>query len=137
MGFLALSGIIITCAMLVTLCRVVHWRLVLGYATIIDVLATIGLLTLYAGTFSGMFSATIAGLILAVSLSIGRKLFGYTTIRWNRSFTRPEWEAVHTAGIMDDIGRKTGEKTNAYNRNYSKFEERVRYSVFGPYPRPR
>lgn len=118
MGFLVLSGIVMTMALLVTLCRVLHWRLVLGYATVIDVVATIVLLTLYAGTFSGMFAATVAGLVLAVTLSVGRKLLGYTVLKWNKSLFRPAWNVRHVNGIVSEMRNaaqhKAKENGNAY-----------------------
>ena len=130
MGFLALSGLVMTAAMLVTLARVVHWKFILGYATLIDVLATVGLLTLYAGTYSGMMAATMSGLILAVTLSIGRKVFGYS--RLNHKL-----KVVHHPGVLNTLENKVGDEANAYCKHYSRFEECVRNYVYGPYPRPR
>lgn len=132
MSFLVLSGMVMTAALLVTLCRVVHWKLVLGYATVVDVLATLMLLTLYAGTFSGMFAATVAGLVLAITLSFGRKVLGYTQVKWNRKFRGAAWETVQYEGVLDEINRQTRRKTNARSFNFEWYAERVRYIVFGP-----
>ena len=135
MSFLVLSGMVMTAALLVTLCRVVHWKLVLGYATVVDVLATLMLLTLYAGTFSGMFAATVAGLVLAITLSFGRKVLGYTQVKWNRKFRGAAWETVQYEGVLDEINRQARRKANARSFNFEWYVERVRYTLFGPYPR--
>ena len=135
MSFLVLSGMVMTAAFLVTLCRVVHWKLVLGYATVVDVLATLMLLTLYAGTFSGMFAATVAGLVLAITLSFGRKVLGYTKIRWNRKLRGAAWETVQYAGVLDEINEQSRRKYNARSFNFDWYAERVRNFILGPYPR--
>ena len=128
MGFLALSGLVMTAAMLVTLARVVHWRFILGYATLIDVTATVGLLTLYAGTYSGMMAATISGLVLAVTLSAGRKIFGYSRLNW-------QMQTVHYPGVLTDLENKAGDKANAYCKHYSRYVECVRNYFYGPVAR--
>ena len=128
MGFLALSGLVMTAAMLVTLARVVHWRFILGYATLIDVTATIGLLTLYAGTYSGMMAATISGFVLAVTLTIGRRVFGYSRLNW-------KLQLVHYPGALQFMENKVGEQVNAYCEHYSRYVECIRHYVFGPVAR--
>lgn len=94
MGFLIMSGLVMTCAILVTLGRVVAFRLILGYATIIDISFTMLLLSLYAGTYTGMFSATVAGLMLACLLSIGRFCIGYDKLIIRRVGWRQGWLSI-------------------------------------------
>ena len=113
MGLLALSGLIMTTALLVTLCRVVPARIVLGYATSIDVIFTVGILTLYAGTYSGMLAATIAGLALAVVLTVGRKAIGYTYFTVRFEGWKPRLVPVYVPGILDLAAK---EMRNAYRR---------------------
>ena len=61
---------------LFTLRRIMPWRTIFGYAVVIDVTFTIGMIAVFKGTVSGAASATLAGLFLAVSLTLGRILIG-------------------------------------------------------------
>tara|TARA_Y100000296_G_scaffold66371_1_gene78412 strand:+ start:40079 stop:40486 length:408 start_codon:yes stop_codon:yes gene_type:complete len=75
----------IVAATLITLARVVPFRLILGYATLVDVVFSMGMLGFFAGTLTGAMAAVLAGLILAVALTLGRKVFGYQRFALSRS----------------------------------------------------
>lgn len=75
-------AVIIVAALLVTMQRVIPFRIILGYATLIDVGVSSVLMVMFAGTFTGLMSAAMAGLVLALTLSAGRALIGYQRLRW-------------------------------------------------------
>ena len=56
-------------ACLVTLSRVVGWRLILKHATLIDVVFTIGIGFAFMGTLTGMLVAVLGGLLMALTLT--------------------------------------------------------------------
>lgn len=56
-------------AFLVTLSRVVGWRLILKHATIVDVVFTIGIGVAFMGTLTGMLVAVLGGLLMALTLT--------------------------------------------------------------------
>lgn len=64
-------------ACLVTLSRVIGWRAILRYATWIDVGFTLGLAAFLAGTMTGALVAVLGGLIMALVLTIAKKVVGY------------------------------------------------------------
>jgi hypothetical protein len=51
-------------------------RRILGFALIIDIVVTGGLIYMFAGSYAGMMTGVIAGLIVSMSLRIGRTLVG-------------------------------------------------------------
>lgn len=61
-------------ATLVTLNRVVKWKTILKYATVVDIGFTLGMLGLLSGTLGGAASAILAGLLMAVFLTVSRRV---------------------------------------------------------------
>ena len=57
---------------LLTLTRVIGWRKVLRHATAIDVIFTILLSFILAGTLTGILIALLAGLVMAGFLSVAK-----------------------------------------------------------------
>lgn len=79
----ALASAVITCAaIIITLARVLPMRLIFGYATWIDVTFTFGLLVFMSGTLGGELIATVSGLLLALFLTVGRYVFGYSKVKY-------------------------------------------------------
>lgn len=106
----ALMSAVITClALLVTLCRVIPMRVILGYATYIDVTCTIALLVFMHGTLGGELIATCAGLLLALFLTGARYTFGYSKIRWIKHIG---WTTID---FPSPLMAKLKEKKNAYH----------------------
>lgn len=105
-GTMALAGIVMVLAIFVTLSRVFNMRIVLGYATEIDVLFSVLLIVIFSGTFTGLLSAAFAGLTLAVLLTIGRVIFGYTRFRVVRYQRKVGLAKVHTAPRWKDIAER-------------------------------
>ncbi len=100
-GIMALSGVIMVLAIFVTLQRIMDMRVVFGYATEIDVLFSVALVVVFSGTYIGLMAAAFAGLTLAVLLTIGRVIYGYTRYRvvrykWRigvaKVYTPPMWK---------------------------------------------
>lgn len=69
-------------AFFVTAARVMSVKLLLGYATIVDVAFTVGLLFVFSGTLGGMLIAVLAGLMMAVCLSVMRRYIGYERLAY-------------------------------------------------------
>lgn len=74
----------------------INIRRFLGYATWIDIAFTIIMFSLFAHTFSGAVAGSVAGLCMAVGLSLLRKTIGYERLerhgwkyRW--VITPPTW----------------------------------------------
>ena len=61
----------------VTACRVIRLRRLLGYGMALDLAFTVTALAMFHGSLAGMSYATIAGLIMAASITAGRALIGY------------------------------------------------------------
>ncbi len=64
-------------AVLVTLNRVIKLKKLLGLATLIDILFSVLMLIVFAGTLGGTLVAISAGLLMAVTLSVLRKIIGF------------------------------------------------------------
>lgn len=79
----ALFALCIVSATIITLARVMPFRMILGYATYIDVAFSVGMLGFFSGTLTGAMSAVVAGLLLAVTLTLGRKLIGYQRLAFD------------------------------------------------------
>lgn len=98
-----LGAMCIVASLYVTGARVLSPRFILGYATAVDVVFTLGMLVLFRGSVTGLMSATLAGLLLAISLSAGRYLFGYKRLRIVRYKHRVGIAVVETPGKMEEI----------------------------------
>ena len=106
------SSVIVCLAIVVTLARVVPMRLILGYATYIDVTFTILLVVFMSGTLGGELIATCAGLLLAVFLTVARYVFGYSKVKYLK---RCGWIVID---YPSPFIKKLKEKTNAYKSWY-------------------
>lgn len=96
---------IITClATLLTLRRILSWKLIFGYAVVFDVSFTVLMLLVFSGTVSGAASATLAGLFLGVSLTIGKALCGYQRVRLVWNGISPHWVVTDHPGRLDAVG---------------------------------
>ena len=69
MDLVVSMAVVSVAAFLVTLSRVVGWRLILKHATIVDVVFTIGIGVAFMGTLTGMLVAVLGGLIMALTLT--------------------------------------------------------------------
>lgn len=81
-------------AFFVTACRVMPLRRLLGYGTALDVSFTLGIAALFYGTLTGLLIATIAGLVMAITISILRPIVGYdraAAIYWTLRGPRVIW----------------------------------------------
>ena len=59
-------------------------RKVFNYAFIIDIIVTGGFIYMFAGSYAGMMTGVIAGLIVSGCLRIGRATMGVSKPRWIR-----------------------------------------------------
>lgn len=76
----------------------INMRRFLGYATYIDIGFTIIMFWLFAHTFSGAVAGAVAGLCMAIGLSVLRKIMGYERLQRRRFklvwvLTPPTWTA--------------------------------------------
>lgn len=83
-GHITFLAVIEVLCVLFTLRRIMPWRTIFGYAVVIDVTFTVVMIGLFKGTVSGAASATLAGLFLAVALTVGRLLIGGQQYRISR-----------------------------------------------------
>ena len=100
-----LSAGLLTALGIVFLLYKVGFKRVLGYDVIVDIVATIGLMYVFSGTYSGMMAAIIGGLFISVILIIAKKFVDYEklTCSWvpfairNVKVQRPKfhWAAVN------------------------------------------
>ena len=74
---LIVYGMITVIGLLLTMLKIFSFKFVLKYAGIIDVLATLGFMYIMKGTATGILTAMVAGLILAVTLSFMRVIADY------------------------------------------------------------
>lgn len=95
-----IGALCLVASLYVTGARVLPIKLILGYATAIDVVFTVCMLGMFAGTLTGAMSAALAGLMLAVSLSVGRWVFGYDRIVLRRDHKTIGVEVVSTPGKL-------------------------------------
>mgnify|MGYP000207921243 CR=1 len=72
-----LSAGLLTALGILFLLYKVGFKRVLAYDVIVDIVATLGLMTIFAGTYAGMMAAIVGGLFISVVLIIAKKLFGY------------------------------------------------------------
>lgn len=94
------GAICIVLTLYVTISRVAPIRLVLGYATTVDVVFTGGMIYLFHDSVTGLMSATVAGLVLACSLTVSRWLVGYQRL----SIAGRKLRIVDTPGKLHSLG---------------------------------
>lgn len=93
----AAMGAIAVAAFLITACRVMPLRRLLGYGTALDVGFTLVIAALFFGTLTGLLVATFAGLVMAITVTCLRVLIGYDRpAAWYWSGWRPRiiWTRV-------------------------------------------
>ena len=78
-------GCTMAAAVMVTLLRCMPARRVFGYATPIDLAFSALMVWAFHGTLAGMSGASVGGLVLAVTLSIGKWLIGSEHASFSRS----------------------------------------------------
>lgn len=88
-------GFILATATMVTLLRVLPLRRILGWATPLDLAFSALMVWMFHGTLAGMTGAAVGGLVLAVALTVGRWLFGYSKPTLARS-GRFKWRYTET-----------------------------------------
>ena len=90
---------IMVAATLITLSRVVNLRRIAGMATFVDVVFSVALFYIFAGTLAGMAIAIFAGLFMALTLTCIQRVAGcerpgWKRTRWFKGFAHPTWKAV-------------------------------------------
>ena len=67
---------IIAAATVLYLVSYIGFRRVFAYAFVVDVVVTGGFIIMFAGSYAGMMTGVIAGLLFSVTMRTGRHLFG-------------------------------------------------------------
>lgn len=91
---LVLAGVLMSLTFFVMMGRI-NMRRFLGYATLIDIVFTILIFWIFAHTFSGAVAGAVAGLCMAVGLSLLRRIIGYDRLCWSK--WKLHW--VHTPPV--------------------------------------
>ena len=78
-------GCTMAAAVMVTLMRCMPIRRIFGYATPIDISFSALMVWAFHGTLAGMSGAAVGGLVLAVTLSVGKWLIGTERAKLSRS----------------------------------------------------
>jgi hypothetical protein len=89
-------------------------KLLLGYATYIDVMFTIILLMFMSGTLGGEMIATLSGLLLALFFTAARYIFGHSKLRYLRM---AGWIVIDFPSPMQT---RVKDKFNAYKNAASR-----------------
>jgi len=66
----------------------IGFRRVFAYAFILDIIVTGGFIWMFAGSYAGMMTGVIAGLLVSATFRIGRRLFGVEKLRLIRGYGR-------------------------------------------------
>lgn len=76
----------LTCclAFLITAARLAPLRLLVGYGAALDIGFSLLIAALFYGTYTGLIVATLAGLFMAIFVTLYRAAFGYTRVRIRR-----------------------------------------------------
>ncbi len=72
-----LSAGLLTALGILFLLYKVGFKRVLAYDVIVDIVATLGLMTIFAGTYAGMMAAIVGGLFISVVLIIAKQFVNY------------------------------------------------------------
>ena len=70
------------------LCSYIGFRRVFAYAFILDLTVTGGFIYMFAGSYAGMMTGVIAGLIFSATLRIGRRFMGVERLTIVRGYGR-------------------------------------------------
>lgn len=87
-GFIAAHTLLIMCFKL-------GIRKVLGYDAIVDIAATILLLWMFQGTYSGMMAGAFGGLVISIELAILKKWLGYEVLTFDPETKTFHWVKHH------------------------------------------
>jgi hypothetical protein len=93
------SGLIASIGLLLILIRF-NIRRICGYATIVDIVATLSFMWMFAGTYAGMMTGLVAGVVVSLTLNTIRKFWGFeraTFVRTQGSLL-PVVVWIHTPG---------------------------------------
>ena len=94
-------GCTMAAAVMVTLLRCMPARRVFGYATPIDIAFSALMVWAFHGTLAGMSGAAVGGLVLAVTLSVGKWLIGSERASFSRSGRfKVKAKLVHERGAV-------------------------------------
>jgi hypothetical protein len=74
------AGLISAIGLFFILCRF-NMRRICGYATLVDIICTIGFCVIFLGTYAGMMTGIFAGVCVSVVLNLMRALWGYEKAR--------------------------------------------------------
>ena len=66
----------------------IGFRRVFAYAFILDIIVTGGFIWMFAGSYAGMMTGVIAGLLVSATFRIGRRHFGVEKLRLIRGYGR-------------------------------------------------
>ena len=78
----------IAAATVLYLCSYIGFRRIFAYAFILDLLVTGGFIWMFAGSYAGMMTGVIAGLIFSATLRIGRRVMGVEKLKFIRGYGR-------------------------------------------------
>ena len=78
-----LSAGLLTALGIIFLLYKVGFRHILAYDVIVDILATIGLMYIFAGTYSGMMAAIIGGLFISIVLIMAKYFVNYQKLSFS------------------------------------------------------
>lgn len=91
MVFYIIAGVFSALAILFLLAKF-DFKKVLWLDIPIDILSTILLVAMFAGTFAGMMAAVIGGCVISLTLLAFKKAVGYKKPKWNKY--KYEWVDV-------------------------------------------
>ena len=107
---LIFAGIAMAGSMFAMMQRV-NMRRCLGYATWLDICFTILMFVILGHTFSGAVSGAVAGLCLALGLSVLRKTMGYERLKRDR--WKLVWVSTPPTWTVDKMKQLMKEKIDA------------------------
>ena len=70
------------------LCSYIGFRRIFAFSFILDLAVTAGFIWMFAGSYAGMMTGVIAGLMFSMFLRIGRRMAGTERIRFVRGYGR-------------------------------------------------
>ena len=79
---------IIAAATVLYLVSYIGFRRVFAYAFVTDIFVTGGFIYMFAGSYAGMMTGVIAGLLFSITIRTGRHLFGIEKPRLARAQNR-------------------------------------------------
>ncbi|QXP44090.1 hypothetical protein [Stappia phage SI01] len=89
-----------------------HLLRFLGYATVADVVFSVSLFYVFAGTFSGIVASALSGLFMTGALSFLRRVLGYERLVWVRWYKLPRWKYSAPVWTIAGLTSKLTEKVH-------------------------